>query len=276
MKKIVTSLAVVTAVSAGAFAQKNVDLGFAITTPTEMGVYPNVAELDSFNIKIAISNSGTDAVAPTDTIQMWMAGYAVNISQNQLTWMGRRITGLNIPAGQTAEYSYWVVKGSGVVTGNNDTIINWFFDNDTNQIKVEGYGWDNNDVLFNDPGVDNANPEGENGLTGNNSTAVRSYILGTTNPNSIKSIFAKNEALNVFPNPTTGAVNINYNFKNAAEATVKVTDIAGRQVYANNFGKVNAGAQTLNINLSNLAAGVYTIELNAGEVSASSKINIKK
>lgn len=275
MKKIVTTLAVVSAVTAGTFAQKNVDLGFAISRPTEMGVYPNVAAQDSFNFKVTITNSGTDAVAPTDTIQMWVGGYGVNQTQSQLTWLGRRVYGFDIPAGQSTEYSYWVVKGSGFITSANDTIINWFWDNDTNQVAVEGYGWDNNSVLFNDPGVNNANPEGENGLTGNNATGVRRYILGT--PNSIKNVFAaKAQALNVFPNPTTGTLNVNYDFKTTVEATVIVTDIAGRQVYTNNFGKQNVGAQTLNMNLSNLAPGVYTIELTAGDERATSKFNIKK
>lgn len=280
MKKIFTSVAVIAACAVGAFAQKNVDLGFEITTPTEMSSHPNVASGSTFTFNIKITNTGTDAVAVTDTILMWNSGYTLlkeagsnNVS---LYWMPNTVTGIAIPAGQSYNYEHIITNDSYLALQNGDTLINHFWDDDTNQVLIEGYGWDNSGELFNDPGVDNTNPDGNGALTGNNTTGVRSYILGTP-PTSVKDLFSKKaEALNVYPNPSNGNVNIKHALTTATEVSVKVTDIAGRVVFTQNYGKQAAGEQTFNMNLANLANGVYAIELTAGNQRATSKFTIKK
>jgi len=278
MKKIFTSVAVIAACAVGAFAQKNVDLGFEITNPAELSTHPNVAANGDFTFTIKISNSGTDAVAATDTILMWNRGYTIlqesggNLS---LYWMPNIVTGLSIPAGQSYNYEHTVTKNSYIDLGNDDTLINYFWDNDTNYLLLEGYGWDNNGELFNDPGVDNSNPDGDGALTGNNTTGNRSYILGT--PSSLKDLFAnKAEALNVYPNPSNGSVNFKHTIAAATEVAVKVTDLVGRVVYTQNYGKQAAGEQAFKMDLTQLANGVYAIELTAGSQRATSKFTIKK
>ncbi|RYD99392.1 MAG: T9SS type A sorting domain-containing protein [Sphingobacteriales bacterium] len=279
MKKIFTSVAVIAACAVGAFAQKNIDLGFEITTPAELSTHPNVAANSDFTFTIKITNSGTDAVVATDTILMWNNGYSLlqeaGTGNLSLYWMPNIVTGLSIPAGQSHNYEHTVTKNSYIPLQNGDTLINYFWDNDTNYLLLEGYGWDNSGALFNDPGVDNANPDGDGALTGNNSTGTRSYILGT--PTSLQDLFAKKaESLNVYPNPSNGSVNFKHTFTAAAEVAVKVTDIAGRVVFAQNYGKQAAGEQIFNMNLSDLANGVYAIEVTAGSQRATSKFTIKK
>ncbi|MBL7705227.1 MAG: T9SS type A sorting domain-containing protein [Taibaiella sp.] len=275
MKKIFTSVAVIAACAVGASAQKNVDLALDVTSHTQFGSYPNVAAGDSIEFTIKISNSGTQAVEATDTLTFWMLGYTFNRSENFTpTYLSRRIYGFNIPAGQSQDYTFSVINGGGVII-DGDTIQNIFIPNDTNTLIVEVYGRDQSGTLFNDPGVDNSNPDADGALTSNNAVR-RDYILGTP-PTSVKDLFSKKtEALNVYPNPSNGNVNVKHALTTATEVSVKVTDIAGRVVFTQNYGKQAAGEQTFNMNLANFANGVYAIELTAGSQRATSKITIKK
>lgn len=275
MKKFFTSIALLAACAVGANAQKTVDLGFSITSPTELGVYANVASADSFNIKVNIKNNGTADVVPTDTIIVWQIGHAVNVNAQQFEWTGTALTGLSIASGATYEYSRFYTKNSGYINQDGDTVVYYFKDNDTNQLIVEGYGYEANGTLFNDAGVDNTNPDADGALTGNNTTGVRNYILGVVTSTKDVSV-AKSEVLNVYPNPSNGIVNVDYNFANATEANVKVTNLLGQVVYTQELGKQAAGKQSFNINLTNLANGMYTIELYTNESRAINKMTIKK
>lgn len=272
MKKIFTTLALLGAFVTAAVAQKNVNLKFSILTPANGATYSNLAVGDTMNIQFKIENLGTDAVAPTDTLTFWVAGYSFNTASGQSVWRGMRQYGFNIAAGQSFDATLKVAKGSYTANGT-DTTINWFFDNDTNVVIIEGYGMDQNGDLFNDPGVDNTNPDGDGSLT-NTNHAESVYILG--NPSSINGVKLAKEFISVYPNPAVNEVNFNYTFKVATEASVRVLDVTGREVYTQSFGKQAAGTQALKVDVSSLNNGMYTIELITDNAKAVSKFNIAK
>ncbi|RQO30490.1 hypothetical protein DBR32_13065 [Taibaiella sp. KBW10] len=273
MKKIFTTLALIGTFITGAVAQKNVNLKFSIVNPANGATYANIPTGDSMNIKFKVENLGTDAVAPTDTLTFWIAGYSFNTASGQSVWRGIRQYGFNIAANQSQEVSYWVTKGSGTVSGT-DTTINWFFDNDTNIVVVEGYGRAQGGVLFNDPGVDNSNPDGDGTLTGTNH-AESAYILGTL-PTSIKKTELTKELISVYPNPAKNEINFDYTFKGATTASVKVFDAIGREVYTQAYGKQQAGKKSFKLDLSSLPNGMYSVELITDNAKAVNKFSIAK
>lgn len=65
---------------------------------------------------------------------------------------------------------------------------------------------------------------------------------------------------NVFPNPFKGDAAINISLQKDARLSIRIVDIAGRQVYASimNFA---SGVQQINLPVSELSAGIYNLIL---------------
>jgi hypothetical protein len=63
----------------------------------------------------------------------------------------------------------------------------------------------------------------------------------------------------VYPNPTSGTVNVNLTLQNPAKVTMIVTDMVGKQIATQNFGTVSSiqGAQVFDS--AGLAKGMYTV-----------------
>ncbi|MFP5471483.1 MAG: Omp28-related outer membrane protein [Bacteroidia bacterium] len=74
---------------------------------------------------------------------------------------------------------------------------------------------------------------------------------------------AMNKVFNVYPNPTTGVVNIN-NTDNYNE--LQVFDLAGKMIFSTS---VNTGEQTVNV--SELPAGTYTVRLVGQNITSANK-----
>jgi hypothetical protein len=83
----------------------------------------------------------------------------------------------------------------------------------------------------------------------------------------------KSEKVFVYPNPASGAININYKFSNAEKATLNIYNILGmliKQVTINNSKKLN------NIDVTDLQSGLYTYKfMPTLSNSASGKLIIK-
>ena len=78
--------------------------------------------------------------------------------------------------------------------------------------------------------------------------------------------------VNVFPNPTTGKVTIDFK-KEMANASIKVTDAAGKTLYAQKDIKVQAGTKA--IDLSANPQGIYFINIESGDLKYNYKVLIK-
>ncbi|MFZ4797806.1 MAG: T9SS type A sorting domain-containing protein [Bacteroidia bacterium] len=88
-------------------------------------------------------------------------------------------------------------------------------------------------------------------------------------------INTKNELFNVvsnYPNPFKGTTNIEVNFTQSTNATVKVVNVMGQEVYSQNFNKIAAGLSNLEINLGNVAAGVYFYSVEANGFKTTGKM----
>lgn len=100
------------------------------------------------------------------------------------------------------------------------------------------------------------------GLKGNNKLVdYRAPVITSTEDK----LFA-DAAITLFPNPTEGAATISLNLVKAAQVTVSVTDIDGKEAIAPFVNNLDAGQQQIALNTSNLAGGVYVVQV-ASEAS---------
>ncbi|MFT7080789.1 MAG: hypothetical protein ACI9CP_000106 [Cryomorphaceae bacterium] len=96
---------------------------------------------------------------------------------------------------------------------------------------------------------------------------------------SVKGVISKRAAktstsFDVFPNPSTGAVNLKYEAGVKGLVNVRVFDMVGKAVADFNM-TVNEGANFLNLDLSSLDKGIYVIEVLEGQMSSTSKVVMK-
>lgn len=83
-------------------------------------------------------------------------------------------------------------------------------------------------------------------------------------------------SFNLFPNPTSGAVNIDLELISTEKVSLDIYDIVGKSVYAEDFGTLPAGYVTKRLNLDNLNDGVYIMNVNIGGNTIVSKFVVRK
>lgn len=80
----------------------------------------------------------------------------------------------------------------------------------------------------------------------------------------------------VSPNPTSGIANITLNLTQNTDVIVSLTNAMGQEVKAYTFNNVNAGENTLNLNISDFAEGVYFFNIKTNEGSVTKKVILSK
>lgn len=81
--------------------------------------------------------------------------------------------------------------------------------------------------------------------------------------------------LSVYPNPTSGNVNVNYTLENNADVTVSVVDVAGKELYSVSEMAKAAGKYNTNVETSSFNSGVYYVTVSVNGVKSTTKL-IKK
>jgi hypothetical protein len=81
--------------------------------------------------------------------------------------------------------------------------------------------------------------------------------------------------VNVYPNPATDHVYVDLSLSNSEKVQVSVVNLLGQQVYSNNYGTLNNGAQSLKINTGNLNSGIYFVSIQAGDNKVTRKIVVE-
>ncbi len=71
-------------------------------------------------------------------------------------------------------------------------------------------------------------------------------------------------SLNLYPNPTTQDINIEFKTPNNSVTEIKVVDILGRIVFEKSISTVIGGFQSLKINMEGFASGSYFVRLKNG------------
>ncbi|CAN5458773.1 hypothetical protein BH11BAC2_BH11BAC2_04780 [soil metagenome] len=89
-------------------------------------------------------------------------------------------------------------------------------------------------------------------------TAVQDYILTKTN------------TMSVYPNPTSGIVNIDFNLTERNDAVIEIYDIVGKMLYTTTSPMITAGS--VQVDLSAFPKGVYLVHLKSGNENITKKI----
>lgn len=84
---------------------------------------------------------------------------------------------------------------------------------------------------------------------------------------SVPEHFTQTTDFNVYPNPTSGVVNLDCGDMETKDATIRVLDISGKEVYQANLSGSNS-----RIDLTQLPKGNYVLNVNAGTINYSKKI----
>src|SRR5690606_28343602 len=95
-----------------------------------------------------------------------------------------------------------------------------------------------------------------------------------TAPTGTPQIVSKVSGLEVYPNPTTGLLNIHLSIDNSSNAIVHVYDMKGSLVRIGSK-TLHTGENTITIDLNNLPQGVYNANVSISGKTYSAKI-IKK
>jgi len=80
--------------------------------------------------------------------------------------------------------------------------------------------------------------------------------------------------LNMYPNPTSGSLNIEWNDQVSGKADFVITDLIGREVYRS-VVDMNATAGQANIELNGLNDGMYIVKIQSASIDYSNKLIIQ-
>lgn len=78
----------------------------------------------------------------------------------------------------------------------------------------------------------------------------------------------------VYPNPSSEVVNFKFNIKSAQQINIEITDINGKVIRSNNFGKMQ-GESTQSVNISGIAKGTYFVKINGEQATETRKLVIE-
>lgn len=81
--------------------------------------------------------------------------------------------------------------------------------------------------------------------------------------------------MQVYPNPVTDRINIEFYLTEPSDVTISVIDIVGKVVSQINPGQINAGPQKFNVDANQLKPGVYMLQVKAGNTVHTEKISIQ-
>ncbi|HQC60417.1 MAG TPA: T9SS type A sorting domain-containing protein, partial [Bacteroidales bacterium] len=95
------------------------------------------------------------------------------------------------------------------------------------------------------------------------------YVVG------IEDILDENDGIVIYPNPSTGELNILLETTKASEGTLIVRNPLGELIYNENIS-VNAGRNELRLDLTNYAAGLYHCTVMLGDKVYNRVISIQK
>ncbi|MCB0724462.1 MAG: SBBP repeat-containing protein [Ignavibacteriae bacterium] len=116
-----------------------------------------------------------------------------------------------------------------------------------------------------------------NGPTGNEDITTIKYVevmTGVTgNTNSTPEGF---ELKQNYPNPFNPSTKISFSLPNAGMTTLKIYDMAGKEVAQLVNGNMNAGTHEFNFDATGLSSGVYFYTLQSGEFMETKKMNLIK
>jgi len=85
----------------------------------------------------------------------------------------------------------------------------------------------------------------------------------------------KNDSFSIFPNPTTDKASLSMNLSQTVHVSYSINDLAGRSLYQNDLGIIEAGTHNFDNWMIDLPKGVYIVVIKTGNDIATSKLVIE-
>lgn len=246
MKKLFTLIAFI-GLGFAANAQRHCDMAVTMVQPTAA---QNITSGVPFATNIVITNNGPDAFKPTDSM---LYAYFAN----------GRFLHFGSAGGNDSIFLYGTTKtlnvGDTVQINANFNFGGWHTSADFGVIYCfEVAPYNNTADSMRDP-------------NNTNDGACDSLVFL-----DVPKIATSNGTISLYPNPAQSQVNIGINLIQAANVSVKIFDMVGREVYTNNAGKLSTGINTVNVNTSNFVNGVYIYQVMVGDETRTGKFNVAK
>lgn len=205
----------------------------------------------------------------TDNLNGWIAGNdgaILRTIDGGLNWepqysgTGSRLSSIFF----IDEYQGWVVGGDynypAVILHTNDGGNTW-------QTQCNDVGRWFTSVHFPDP---------ENGWA----VGFSGIIMHTDNGGMVwtpdNSDNQKLKELEIYPNPSSGLINVRICLATSENVRISVFDNQGRMVDTFNKGKLNKGEQNIKLNLSNVPNGIYMIRIETENMVKTTKVILLK
>ncbi len=97
------------------------------------------------------------------------------------------------------------------------------------------------------------------------------FAMGTVSVDEIKTF----TDMNVFPNPASDKLNINFYLPGQNEVTMHLTDLTGKNIINSNKGILNAGPHEFVLNTSQLTRGIYLLDISIGNEVYTQKVSVQ-
>ncbi len=216
------------------YSQRIVDIGINMTSPTTS---TTLRTGKPFSVNLTVTNNGPGVIKTTDTFVYFM-GVGTTIYTQTAT---RVPITANIPSGGTANYTVNNMTLTGA-SGGQVTLCSYL-------------------ILYNGTTPDSVY---DMNIDGNNRSCVTMNFSGA----GIGAIAANKFTSNAYPNPASSILNIEFVATNNSSSSIEIYDMQGRTVQTINNGVIEAGLQTVAIDVANLSKGVYFYKvINGAEIS---------
>lgn len=100
-------------------------------------------------------------------------------------------------------------------------------------------------------------------------------VDGSIQYTEVKSINFDAQGLNVYPNPTSGLLNMELNLERSSEVQIELFNAVGQKIHSLMFN-ANAGTLVRSIDLGQLTAGVYSYTVKTAEGNYNGVVNIHR
>lgn len=81
---------------------------------------------------------------------------------------------------------------------------------------------------------------------------------------------------NVYPNPATENVAIDFSMNTESSVEVTITDLSGKAVYTSNLGNKTVGSHSVNVNTTTFSNGIYVVNFKTANGIITEKLVIRK
>jgi hypothetical protein len=102
---------------------------------------------------------------------------------------------------------------------------------------------------------------------------------GFQQPEQLTTGVAENEVVQgeviVYPNPSNGQFNINYNALSEGDYRVKIYNMVGQIIFDQSYG-AGVGLNTISLNIGQFGQGIYMLQLSSTDLKGKQKTSIHK